>query len=415
MPLNLGHDAMSGTFYGWESYARATMNDYLATQKPEHYQLFRKEDMTAWIVFTIVFFVLVFVDNFILHRKAERLNFAQAMIYTLGWIMCAAAFDAYIFWERGLHDAVSWATGYSLEWMLSVDNLFVFHLIFQKFGTPDEQKHKPLFYGIVGAIIFRMIFFCVGEVLLHRIWWMHILFGAFLIYTGVMAVISDDEEEDPQANPVFKWLAGRIRFVNSYDKMGSFYIMAGVDPKTGEVVDTSEQLLRPVGGGGARASLVGSDPDEEDGTGPTSGGTMTAHNVSPQEKANLEYQSRATLLLLVVICLELTDVMFAVDSVSAIVAQIPDLYLAYTACVFAMLGLRAMFFVIDELVKLFSLLKYGVGLILCFIGVKLLLKGYVYFPPMLVSGILFATLATSMVASVVYEKYFATEEDKDED
>merc|ERR1719380_261625 len=127
------------------------------------------------------------------------------------------------------------------------------------------------------------------------------------------------------------------------------------------------------------------------------------------------FEWRATMLLVVVLCLEATDIIFAIDSVSAIIAEIPDLYLAYTACVFAMLGLRAMFFVIDELVKLFSLLKYGVGLILCFIGVKLLLKGYVYFPPMLVSGILFATLATSMVASVVYEKYFATEEDKDED
>merc|ERR1719207_491241 len=128
----------------------------------------------------------------------------------------------------------------------------------------------------------------------------------------------------------------------------------------------------------------------------------------------LVYRTRFTRLFVVVLCLEVTDIIFAVDSVSAIVAQIPDLFLAYTACVFAMLGLRAMFFVVDELVKLFSLLKYGVGLILCFIGVKLMLKGYVYFPPMLVSGILFATLATSMVASVVYEKYFATEEDKDE-
>merc|ERR1719310_704556 len=257
-----------------------------------------------------------------------------------------------------------------------------------------------------------MIFFCVGEVLLHRIWWMHILFGAFLIYTGVMAVISDDEEEDPQANPVFKWLAGRIRFVNSYDKMGSFYIMAGVDPKTGEVVDTSEQLLRPVGGGGARASLVGSDPDEEDGTGPTSGGTMTAHNVSPQEKANLEYQSRATLLLLVVICLELTDVMFAVDSVSAIVAQIPDLYLAYTACVFAMLGLRALFFVIDELINMFSLLGYGVAAILIFIGVKLILKTWIHIPPSIVCGVLVGTLATCMIASVIHDKYFKKEENE---
>ena len=107
--------------------------------------------------------------------------------------------------------------------------------------------------------------------------------------------------------------------------------------------------------------------------------------------------------------------MFAVDSASAIVAQISDLYLAYTACAFAMLGLRAMLFVVGALVTLFSLLQYGVGLTLCFLGVKLLLKGYVCFQPMLVSGILFATLATSMVASVVYMKYVAPAEDQDED
>jgi len=412
MPTESG--AVTGALYSLESMARSAVSGYLETQRPEHYELFRREDMTAWIVFTVVFFVLVIFDNFVLHRKAERLNFTQAMIYTLFWISCAAAFCGYVFWSRGLHDAVSWATGYSLEWMLSVDNLFVFHLIFQKFGTPDEQKHKPLFYGIVGAIVFRMIFFCVGEVLLHRVWWMHILFGAFLIYTGVMAVISDDEEEDPQDNPVFQYLASRIRFVNSYDKLGSFYIRAGVDPKTGTVVDTSG-LLRPVGGGGAR---LGGDPEDGYGaTGGDGGSTAEVHDSveAAAQRRDLEYQSRATLLLLVVICLELTDVMFAVDSVSAIVAQIPDLYLAYTACVFAMLGLRALFFVIDELVKLFSLLKYGVGLILCFIGLKLLLKGYVHFSPMLVSGVLFATLATSMIASVVYEKYFAVEDEEEKE
>merc|ERR1719248_519968 len=111
---------------------------------------------------------------------------------------------------------------------------------------------------------------------------------------------------------------------------------------------------------------------------------MALNEPSPQEKANLEYQSRATLLLLVVICLELTDVMFAIDSVSAIIAEIPDLYLAYTACVFAMLGLRAMFFVIETMVDLFEYLKYGVAAILVFIGVKLMLKGWVHIPPLIV-------------------------------
>merc|ERR1719352_1103248 len=194
---------------------------------------------------------------------------------------------------------------------------------------------------------------------------------------------------------MFNWFSKRINYIDKYDAETKFFVVAPVDAKTGEV------LLY----------------DQESSFGPgdaTPRGTPYIRFVTPPYPTDNEvvFRCRATRLLLVVICLEVTDIIFAVDSVSAIVAQIPDLYLAYTACVFAMLGLRAMFFVIDELVKLFSLLKYGVGLILCFIGVKLLLKGYVYFPPMLVSGILFATLATSTLASVVYEKYFATEEDK---
>merc|ERR550514_1615161 len=252
-----------------------------------------------------------------------------------------------------------------------------------------------------------MMFFCVGELLMHKVWWMHILFGLFLVYTGIQTVMSDDEDEDPRDNPVLKWISQHFTFLNGYDMQGNFFVQGYVDPKTGMLTFPKLRTAKVEGEDEAEGI---SEAAQEAGYGaPVQVQQVAAADAPPVA------QRRATLLVLVVICLEVTDVVFAVDSVSAIVAQIPDLYLAYTACVFAMLGLRAMFFVIDELVKLFSLLKYGVGLILCFIGVKLLLKGYVYFPPMLVSGLLFATLATSMVASVVYEKYFATEEDKDED
>merc|ERR1719454_567123 len=109
----------------------------------------------------------------------------------------AGAFCIYIYFHRGLNDAFSWATGYLLEWMLSVDNLFVFHLVFNLYGTPDHLKHKPLFWGIVGAIFFRMLFFVIEEYLLHSLWWMHIVLGIFLIYTGIKTATSDDEDEDP--------------------------------------------------------------------------------------------------------------------------------------------------------------------------------------------------------------------------
>jgi len=327
-------------------------------------ELFKEEDIVPWTVFTIVFIVLVVFDNAVLHRKAEKLTLLQSVLYTTFWIAVAAMFNVYVFWTRGSDDAFSWGTGYLLEWMLSVDNLFVFHRIFTVFKTPDEQKHKPLFYGIIGAIVFRMIFFLIEEILLHHVAWMHLVFGVFLIYTGIKAVSMDDEDESPDQGFLYQFLVKYINYEDKYDSQGRFFTT------TTEV-----------------------SADKGDGKEPTT-----------------VVQYKATRLVLVVVCLEVTDLVFAVDSVSAIVAQIPDLFLAYTACVFAMLGLRAMFFAIDELVKMFSLLAYGVAFILIFLGAKLILKSWIHIPPMVVCAILIATLALSILASVVAEKFQGTDE-----
>jgi len=395
---------------------------------PEDYALFRMKDMNAWIIFTAVFVVLVVFDNAVLHRRQEKISFGLAMVFTVFWICCALAFCGYIYSQRGLEDAFDWGTGYLLEWMLSVDNLFVFHRVFAVFGTPDEQKHKPLFWGIAGAIVFRMLFFIIEEFLMHSIWWMHIVFGLFLVYTGVKSVTIDEDEDGPENNPVFMRLQKMIPFVNRYDAGGRFFVRVPVDVKTGEVVTKAASRRQYTARGekkGGRQISGGSDGacgDEETRAwsgectclcDDTQGKIMTMYTDdgdTPPVKVEVIYRTRATLLMLVVVCLEVTDVIFAVDSVSAIVAQIPDLYLAYTACVFAMLGLRAMFFVIDELVKLFSLLSYGVAAILVFIGVKLIFKSWIHIPPFVVCGILVTTLAVSMIGSVVYEKYRPEEE-----
>lgn len=358
----------------------------------QDYQLFRPEDIWAWVVFTVVFFVLIIFDNFVLHTKAKKLTFKQSMAFTALWIACAAAFNSYIYFTRGFDDALDWGTGYLLEWMLSVDNLFVFHLIFQKFGTPDKFKHKPLFWGILGAIVFRMMFFMIEEVLMHKWWWVHILLGLFLVYTGLMTMANEDEDEDVTDNIVLRFMARHFRFVGGYDQDGNFFVRATVDANgvvTYPALSMAEADTSRSIGLVEEARMASS---QEQGYG-TSG---------PAERPG-QYEYRATLLLLVVTCLELTDVVFAVDSVSAIVAQIPDLYLAYTACVFAMLGLRAMFFVIDELVKLFTLLKYGVAAILIFIGVKLLLKGWIHFDHFLVFVILVGTMVLSIIGSVIVD------------
>jgi len=335
--------------------------------------LFQQEDIINWSVFTAVFTILIIFDNFILHRKAEKLSLLKSMLYTSFWISVAGMFNVYIFWTRGPEDAFSWGTGYLLEWMLSLDNLFVFHTIFVKLETPDEQKHRPLFYGIIGAIVFRMIFFLISEILLHHVSWMHLVFGIFLVWTGYKAIsMGEDEEEDPDKGWAYQFLIKHINYVDRYDDQGKFFTPVEV------IVDVEKK-------------------DEKD---------------SPKQEVVVQY--KATKLVLVVVCLEVTDLIFAVDSVSAIVAQIPDLFLAYTACVFAMLGLRAMFFAIDELVKLFALLSYGVAFILIFIGMKLILRSWIHFPPQLVCIILVGTLVLSVVASAVKEKCWPSDDETPE-
>jgi len=393
--------------------AEATMISLIG--RPDGYILFRREDLLPWVVFTAVFVLLVLFDNVILHRGHRSISFKLALVYTFFWICCAGAFCTYIYFSRGMNDAFRWATGYLLEWMLSVDNLFVFHMVFKIYGTPDHLKHKPLFWGIVGAIVFRMIFFCIGEVLMHSVAFMHILFGAFLVYTGYKAAFADDEEGDPRKNPLYIWVSQRMKVINGYDDGGAFFVKVRTDPRTGQPI-----LPQPKGYCETEA------PDGEENAEANekvciykadSWYDTCNSDVSAAEQGRLqrqaEYQWYATMLILVVVCLEITDLVFAVDSVSAIVAQIPDLYLAYTACVFAMLGLRALFFVIDELIRLFSLLSYGVAAILIFIGIKLILKSWIHIPPGIVCGVLFGTLAICMVASVIHDKYFKKDDEEE--
>lgn len=353
--------------------------------------LFEKEDMTAWIVFTFVFFLLVIFDNVILHRKNEKLTLVKAILYTTFWIAVAGMFNVYVYWTRGMDDAFSWGTGYLLEWMLSVDNLFVFHRIFIVFKTPDDQKHKPLFYGIIGAIVFRMIFFLIEEMLLHHVTWMHIVFGIFLIYTGIKAVSMDDEDESPEKGWAYVWLANHINYVDRYDDQGRFFIPEHEIPPSAR-----DEFNYEIKDGKANADENAISKDAE-----ADKEIMKPGEVPPD--GQVKY--RPTRLVLVVVCLEVTDLVFAVDSVSAIVAQIPDLFLAYTACVFAMLGLRAMFFAIDELVKMFALLAYGVAFILIFLGCKLILRSWIHIPPKIVCTILVSTLLFSVFASLIQDKF----------
>lgn len=365
-------------------------------QRDDDARLFKEEDLPAWITFTVVFFVLIIFDSKVLHRKEGTFSFRMAMLYTCFWLSCAGCFCFYVYSTRGFLDALDWGTGYILEWMFSVDNLFVFHRIFSVFKTPDDQKHTPLFWGIMGAIFFRMTLFCIEQALMHHVWWMHFLFGIFLVYTGIRTAMSDDDEDSDEPSPIFQRISQWLLYVDVYDTQNKgFFMKVPVDKRTGDCLMSPIASDAPSGEGSPRGSAP-----------PTTERSIIRVSSSCKvEEEFIEWRWRGTRLLLVVVCLEVTDLVFAVDSVSAIVAQIPDLYLSYTACIFAMLGLRAMFFVIDELVRLFSLLQYGVAAILVFIGVKLILRDFVHVPPTTVCIILLSTLGTSIIASVFYEKW----------
>lgn len=367
-----------------------------AFTKDNHYTLFRAEDAKYWIFFSITFAVLIFFDNFVLHRSNKALTPFTATAYTVFWIIMACVFCGWIAYVKGMNNAFNWMTGYLLEWMLSFDNLFVFHLIFQTYATPDFLKHKPLFWGICGAVFFRLVFLFIGEWMMHAMFLAHILFGGFLVYTGVKAAMfDDDDEEDPSKNPVVQWLSRRMPFVGAYDSKGHFFARVPVD-EHGEVMLPQGTV--------ANLEAPSNNDDEEDQ--PRNYGTVDMAEAARACAVPHRLHLRATMLFLVVVCLEVSDILFAVDSVSAIVAQVPDLFLAYTSAVFAMLGLRATFFIVDELVKMFTLLKYGVAAVLVFIGLKLMASRIIHVPASIVFALLFTTLGSSMIASVIHEKYF---------
>jgi tellurite resistance protein TerC len=368
---------------------------------------FREEDTSAWIIFTVMFFFLIAFDNLVLHRDNKPIGVGRAAVFTLFWIFCAACFGGYVHERFGKDAALTWASGYMLEWMLSFDNIFVFHLIFNMYKTPDYLKHKPLFWGIVGAVFFRLAFIFIGEYLMHAVQFAHIMFGLFLIYTGVMAAAEEDEDEDedPTQNPFLKWLSAKFAFVPAFDSKGRFITEVPLDDEGGVILTKHHKTPRRDGEG--REGHDNPQNGDSDGS-----GEMIADRVVDFEALVKEHKAaggktakKLTLLSLVLLSLEVSDVIFAVDSVSAIVASVSDVFLAYTATVMAMLGLRATFFIIDELVHLFSLLKYGVAAVLVFIGVKLAISHYYEIPPLVVCSVLFSTIGLSMVLSVGKERW----------
>jgi tellurite resistance protein TerC len=366
-----------------------------AFQKDNSYTLFRYEDWPAWVIFTSIFLTLIIFDNAILNRNPAALTVTRAVCYTLFWVVVAGGFCGWVAWWYSPAAAYMWWSGYMLEWMLSFDNLFVFHLVFTSYACPNYLKHRPLFFGIVGAVVMRLVFIFAGQFLMHAMGFMHLVFGAFLIYTGIQTVLSDDDEDDPSQQPMVLWLQNHMKFVNVYDSNGAFFVKCPV--KDNGEPDIPEDAIVKQEEPTETTPLVEDGKEEKE-------KHIDVVDFSRLSGSAQRTETRATMLFLVCFCLNLCDLLFAVDSVSAIVAAVNDLFLAYTSAVFAMLGMRAIFFLIDIMVQLFTLLKYGVSFILVFIGVKLIVGKFYHIPSSIVCSVLVGAIGLSMLASVIQNK-----------
>jgi tellurite resistance protein TerC len=299
------------------------------------------ERLVLWIAFNVFVLGMLAIDLGIFHRKAHTVSIKEASIWSAVWILLALVFNLGIYFVWGQDKALEFLTGYVIEKSLSVDNLFVFLMIFQYFATPAIYQHRILFWGIVGALFMRAIFIATGAALLENFHWMIYVFGAFLIITGIKMLLQGDHKLDPQKNPVVRLFQRWMPLTNEYQGQRFF--------------------------------------------------------VRKEGKIN------ATLLMLVLVVVETTDVIFAVDSIPAIFAITRDPFIVYTSNVFAILGLRALYFMLAGVMEMFVYLKVGLSFVLCFVGAKMLIVDIYKIPIGASLGVVGGILILSVVVSLLVQ------------
>jgi len=299
-------------------------------------------NMWMWTGFTGLVLFLLFLDLVVFHRHAHKVSVKEAMGWTLMWISLALVFGAVIYQFFGPERALEYYTGYLIEKALSVDNLFVFLVLFNYFAVPGKLQHRVLFWGVLGAMIMRGFFIVVGAVLIQQFHWIIYLFGGFLVYTGGKLLLHKDSDVHPEKNPVIRFFRQRVPMVDNYRDV-HFWVKEG-------------------------------------------GRWM------------------ATPLLLVVATVEFTDLVFAVDSIPAIFAITEDPFIVYTSNIFAILGLRSLYFVLAGMMDTFHHLKTGLSFVLMFVGVKMLLAEWYKIPIGVSLGVVAALLVLSILISIVLPK-----------
>jgi tellurite resistance protein TerC len=293
----------------------------------------------VWIGFTVLVAALLILDLGVLNRRAHVPTFKEALSWSLGLITLALLFGLFILSREGTQPALEYYTGYLIELSLSVDNLFVFILIFNYFGVPAVAQPKVLHWGILGAIVMRFIMIALGAMLLQRFEWIVYVFGAILVITGIRMLTQKEARIEPEKNPVVRLARRLLPFANAYD-----------GAKFACHTSRGKRLFTP--------------------------------------------------LVLVLIVIEWSDLVFAIDSIPAIFAITRDPFLVYSSNIFAILGLRALFFVLAGMLDKFVYLKPGVALILVFVGLKMTLSYWLHLPILVSLGVIIGVLTGAVLLSL---------------
>jgi tellurite resistance protein TerC len=292
-----------------------------------------------WILFNIFVAAMLALDLGVFHRRAKSLNLRQALVWSGVWILLAGIFAILLFFWEGRRAALEFSTGYVIELSLSVDNLFIFLLIFRYFRLPKPEQYRVLFWGIIGAVVMRAAFIFAGVGLIHRFHWIIYLFGLLLVYSGVRLLFQRGAEVHPEKNPLLRLFRR--------------YIPVTEDLEGGRFFVRRDRLY-------------------------------------------------ATPLLLVLLVVETTDLIFAVDSIPAVLSITLDTFIVYTSNIFAILGLRSMFFALSSLLDIFKYLHYGISGVLVFVGIKMLTSHYYPIRTEISLAIIGGILLVTMLASVLH-------------
>jgi tellurite resistance protein TerC len=296
-----------------------------------------------WIGFHVFVFIMLALDLGVFHKRTHKVPVKEAFVWTCIWVTLALLFNLFVFFEFGKIKALEFLTGYVIEYSLSVDNIFVFILIFTYFAVKDEYQHKILFWGIIGALVMRGIFIFSGIALINRFHWIVIIFGGFLVFTGIRMLFQKESQVDPEKNPVVKFFK---KFLPVTDSLHGDRLF----------IRQNKRLY-------------------------------------------------ATPLFLVLLVIETSDLIFAVDSIPAILAISQDRFIVYTSNIFAILGLRSLYFAIAGIMGYFRYLKVGLAFVLTFVGLKMVLAYFKFEIPIVVSLLtIIIILFISILASIFIKK-----------